>query len=623
VAASFTTNPVSLDELLKACEGGAIQLPDFQRSWVWDEERIKGLIASISQAFPVGALMTLDTGGDVNFAPRLIQGAPAKNSAISPRSLLLDGQQRMTSLYQTARRREVVETVTARNAKVKRWYYLDMPAALDPAIPREEAIIGVPEDRILRSNFGRDIDLDLSTPEREYQAMMFPVNRVFEWDDWKDGFGDYWIAKGDIEKRRFFRTFQDEVLQNFRGYHVPVIALDRNTSKEAVCLVFEKVNTGGKALDAFELVTAIYAADGFRLREDWAAREARLKAHRALQNISSTEFMQAISLLHTKAIRTAAVSDGREGRDLPAVSATRQSLLKLPLSAYQAYADKVEEGFDRAARFLRLMKIYRAYDLPYQSQITPLATILTELGKVWENDEVRRKLALWYWNGVFGELYGSATESRLARDILDVPAWIAGGGEPSTVVQSTFDSQRLDSMRTRLSAAYKGVSALLMKAGANDFRSGQDYDQTVFFDEQVDIHHIFPKAWSEKAGIPASQFDSIINKTPLGARTNRILGGVAPSVYVARLQEGWEDHPPIASDRLDQHLATHLIDPALLRADDFEGFYAARREALLKLIEAATGKTVYRGEGVNEAEDFGPNNEEAISEPPPEEFVAK
>jgi hypothetical protein len=623
MAASFTTNPVALDELLKACEGGAIQLPDFQRSWVWDEERIKGLIASISQAFPVGALMTLDTGGDVNFAPRLIQGAPAKNSSISPRSLLLDGQQRMTSLYQTTRRRQVVETVTARNAKVKRWYYLDMRAALDPAVPREEAIIGVPEDRVLRSNFGRDVDLDLSTPEQEYQAMMFPVNRVFEWDDWKDSFGDYWIAKGDIEKRLFFRTFQDEVLQNFRGYHVPVIALDRNTSKEAVCLVFEKVNTGGKALDAFELVTAIYAADGFRLREDWAAREARLKTHRALQNISSTEFMQAISLLYTKSIRSVAVSEGREGRDSPAVSATRQSLLKLPLAAYQAYADKVEEGFDRAARFLRLMKIYRAYDLPYQSQITPLAAILTELGKAWENDEVRRKLARWYWNGVFGELYGSATESRLARDILDVPAWIAGGGEPSTVVQSTFDSQRLDSMRTRLSAAYKGVSALLMKEGANDFRSGQDYDQTVFFDEQVDIHHIFPKAWCEKAGLPADQFDSIINKTPLGARTNRILGGVAPSAYVARLQEGWEDHPPIAGERLDEHLATHLIDPALLRADDFTAFHAARREALLKLIEAATGKTVYRGDGANEVEDFGTEAEDVVPDAAPEGVAAE
>jgi hypothetical protein len=609
VGGSFKTNPVSLAELLRDCERGAIQLPDFQRSWVWDEERIKGLIASISQAFPVGALMTLETGGEVDFAPRLIQGAPPDNAKQKPTALLLDGQQRMTSLYQTALRKTVVETVTARNARVKRWYYIDIRRALDPEVAREEAIVGVPADRLIKSNFGKDIDLDLSTSEREYEAMMFPVNCVFDWDDWKDGFGDYWIAKGELEKRGFFKTFQDGVLQNFRSYDVPVIALDRDTSKEAVCLVFEKVNTGGKALDAFELVTAMYAADGFRLRDDWAAREKRMKSRPALTNISSTEFMQAISLLHTKAIRRAAEGEGRENP--PAVSATRQSLLKLPLAAYQNHANIVETGFDRAARFLRLLGVYRGYDLPYQSQLTPLAAILAELGDGWENVEIRHKLMRWYWNGVFGELYGSATESRLARDIQEVPAWLAGGPEPSTIVQSTFDAQRLQSMRTRLSAAYKGVSALLMKKGANDFRSGQAYDQTVFFDEQVDIHHIFPKAWCEKAKLPPEDYDSIINKTPLGARTNRILGGVAPSEYVARLERGWEGSPAISADKLDDLLRSHLIDPGHLRTDDFAGFLKARREELLKLIEDATGKTVYRGEGSNEAETYGEDEAES------------
>ena len=170
--ASFKTNPVSLDELLRACEIGAVQLPDFQRSWVWDEERIKGLLASLSQAFPVGALMTLETGGEADFAPRLIQGAPGANTTVKPQSLLLDGQQRMTSLYQTARRQAVVETVTARGAGVKRWYYFDMQKALDASTPREEAIVGVPEDRIVKSNFGKDVDLDLSTLEREFEALI-------------------------------------------------------------------------------------------------------------------------------------------------------------------------------------------------------------------------------------------------------------------------------------------------------------------------------------------------------------------------------------------------------------------------------------------------------------------
>src|ERR1700693_4624308 len=92
-------NPVDLHKLLEECHRGALQLPDFQRSWVWDEERIRSLIASVSRAFPVGALMSLDSGGPVNFKPRPVEGAPAEARQVAPQSLLLDGQQRMTSLY--------------------------------------------------------------------------------------------------------------------------------------------------------------------------------------------------------------------------------------------------------------------------------------------------------------------------------------------------------------------------------------------------------------------------------------------------------------------------------------------------------------------------------------------
>src|SRR6187431_1423565 len=131
---TFKTNPFSLHELLEDCDRGVLQLPDFQRSWVWDEDRIKSLIASVSRAFPVGALMTLETGGDVNFKPRPIEGAPVSAKGVSPLSLLLDGQQRMTSLYQVSLRDKVVETVTPKNKKVSRWFYIDIKKALDPEV---------------------------------------------------------------------------------------------------------------------------------------------------------------------------------------------------------------------------------------------------------------------------------------------------------------------------------------------------------------------------------------------------------------------------------------------------------------------------------------------------------
>src|ERR1700731_3401276 len=170
---TFQTNPIDLNKLLDDCHRGIIQLPDFQRSWVWDEDRIKSLIASVSRAFPVGALMSLDTGGPVNFKPRPVEGAPPGAKAATPQSLLLDGQQGMTSLYQVTLRGKVVETETPKKKKVKRWFYIDIRQALDPSVDREEAILGVPEDRTIRSEFGRKVDMDLSTADQEYAHLMY------------------------------------------------------------------------------------------------------------------------------------------------------------------------------------------------------------------------------------------------------------------------------------------------------------------------------------------------------------------------------------------------------------------------------------------------------------------
>ncbi|RVD04790.1 DUF262 domain-containing protein, partial [Mesorhizobium sp. M7A.F.Ca.ET.027.02.1.1] len=460
--AAFKTNPFYLNELLKDCSSGVLQLPDFQRSWVWDEDRIKSLIASVSRAFPVGALMTLETGGDVDFKPRLIEGAPEAARTATPRSLLLDGQQRMTSLYQVSLRGSVVETITPKKKKVKRWFYIDILKALDSGTDREESIIGVPEDRLVRENFGREVVLDLSSPEREFENLHYPVSQIFDWDDWQDGYNEYWK---DEDKRGLFRFFKKEVLESFKTYQVPVIALDRSTSKEAVCVVFEKVNTGGKPLDAFELVTAMYAADGHELRKDWygdgkadGGRHGRfasaLKLADAekgiLAEVGNTDFLQVVSLFHTRERRRQAEAEGKQGKELPQVTGNRQALLNLPLEAYLKYRAQAERGFLTAAKFLHMQHIYRIYDLPYQSQIIPLAAILADIGDAWEHEAVRAKLVQWYWNGVFGELYGSAVDTRIARDFMEVPAWIKGGPPPSTVSETIFRADRLKTMRMRL-----------------------------------------------------------------------------------------------------------------------------------------------------------------------------
>lgn len=625
---TFQTNPIDLDKLLDDCHRGVLQLPDFQRSWVWDEDRIKSLIASISRAFPIGALMTLDSGGPVNFKPRTVEGAPIESKQGVPQSLLLDGQQRMTSLYQVTLRGKVVDTVTPKKKKVKRWFYIDIRKALDPGMDREEAIVGVPEDRMVRTDFGREVVRDVSSPEREYASLMYPVAQVFDWDKWQDGFDKHWRGDQNESIREEFRTFKRQVLENFKYYRVPVITLDRLTSKEAVCVVFEKVNTGGKALDAFELVTAMYAASGHELRKDWYGDDVVKGRHRRfaetfrpadsdtgiIAEVSNTDFLQAVSLFHTRDRRRAAERAGKQGKELPAVTGNRQALLNLPLEAYKQYESQVERGFIQAAKFLYTLHIYRIFDLPYQSQIVPLAAILADIGDSWEHEANRAMLTRWYWNGVFGELYGSAVETRIARDFMEVPVWLKGGPEPSTVSETLFRADRLKTMRMRLSAAYKGLNALLMKEGAQDLRSGQKFDHTVFFGENVDIHHIFPQDWCKRQRIKPAVYDSIINKTPLSYKTNRIIGGVAPSEYLSKLEKGNATAPPIIPEKLNTYLTSHLIDPDLLRSDSFDAFLADRQSRLLTLIEQATGRAAYTGAVEEEGQDFEVDGDAAEAE---------
>ena len=229
--------------------------------------------------------------------------------------------------------------------------------------------------------------------------------------------------------------------------------------------------------------------------------------------------------------------------------------------------------------------IFETKFLPYQSQLIPLAALFAKMGSELESERANTLLAQWYWSGVFGELYGSAVETLFARDMVEVPAWIDGGPEPRTLVEANFAPERLLSLRTRGSAAYKGIYVMLLKEGARDFRTGETSSLLNYFDTAVDIHHIFPKDWclSQEPPIDSRVFDSVINKTPLTAKTNRMIGGVAPSAYLEKLEQR-------DAVSLDESLKSHLIDPMSLRSNDFFGFFEHRQKELLAKVVAAMGK---------------------------------
>jgi hypothetical protein len=592
---TFDSTKASLNDLLREIREGKIQLPDFQRGWVWDDDHIRDLLVSIARSFPIGAVMLLEAGGEVRFETRPVEGLEGKiPKGQKPEKLILDGQQRLTTLTQALAMEVPVSTTTAKGKKIKRHYYFDIRKAVETPHALDEAVIAVDKNRQVRSNFGRDVDLDLSTRELECKQLYFPCNQVMGSDDWE-------ATLHQVAPEHFgtYMTFRSQVLSPFRSYQLPVILLKKETSKEAVCLVFEKVNTGGVQLSVFELITASYAADGYNLRDDWfgskvrnvESRKARIEQDRLLKDTEATEFLQAISLLHTHEQRQADIAAGKTGKQVRPVSAKRADVLQLPLSAWQRWADDLEAGFKLVGRFLRKECFYSRRELPYSTQLVPLAAVLARLGDRWLEPRIYDKLTRWYWCGVLGELYGGAVETRMANDYEELLRWFEEDDAlPRTVRDASFQPDRFDTLRSRLSAAYKGINILVLREGSKDWFWKASIRELDANEIALDIHHIFPRNWCENLGISKDEYDSILNKTAISYKANRKIGGDAPSQYLPRIQQ--EKQVGLSDDEMNALLASHAIAPQLLRADEFKHFIEDRRRRLAALIEKAMGKQV-------------------------------
>lgn len=595
ITSTFKSGEPALSDILKDIAAGKIQLPDFQRGWVWDDDHIRSLIASVSMSYPVGAVMLLQTGGNgAQFQPRPVQGVVLKDGQ-KPDYLILDGQQRMTSLFLSLFNDKPVQTTTEKKQEIERYYYLDITKCLDENEDRIEAVISIPAAKKITSDFGRKIELDVTTREKEFELCLFPLNVIYDnikYQKWHREYYNYY--RTNDSKLDLFDRFEVEIVSRFQSiYRVPIIELLRDTPKEAVCQVFEKVNTGGVTLTVFELVTAIFAADNFNLRSDWKTREERIEENDVIKEIDATAFLTAVTLL-------ASYKNFKDGTG-PAVSCKRKDVLKLSMAEYKKYADTIEVGLRIAARFLAREKVFDSRSLPYTTQIIPLSVICAVLGDRFEQDSIRHKLSQWYWCGVFGELYGGANETRFALDVPEVLAWIEEGDLPRTIRDSNFAPNRLLSMQSRLSAAYKGLMALLMKAGSHDFLSGDSIEISSYFDMAIDIHHIFPRAHCLEKRYKKDLSNSSVNKAPLSAKSNRIIGGKAPSEYLVAIEKQYK----IKKDRLDEILTTHRINPDLLRTDSFEAFIRDRAMKLLDLIEGAMGKAVSGRDSEETVSSFG------------------
>jgi uncharacterized protein DUF262 len=232
---SHSTEEEPLKKLLAAARDGRIQIPEFQREFVLEDEWIKSLLASVSLNYPIGAVMFLRAGSpDVRFKTHPIAGAPSPQTG--PERLLLDGQQRITALFQVLASGHAVQTQGDQQEQILRWYYIDIKAALDPAMDRDESITSVPDTR--QAGSPQVILRDLSTAESEWERGLFPLRLVFganaELRSWQRGFAKHGGTQDADVREQLMDRFEAEVLKAIDGYLVPTILLGRETARWSV-----------------------------------------------------------------------------------------------------------------------------------------------------------------------------------------------------------------------------------------------------------------------------------------------------------------------------------------------------------------------------------------------------
>lgn len=549
------TNPRALKELLSEIHNRSTVLPDFQRDFVWEPGATQELIVSIASNYPAGSILRVRDAKRV-FAAREFEGAPPLVGAPHV-FLVLDGQQRLTSLYQ------------AFYGVGEHRYYLRLRALIDGA-DFEEAIFHVraPTKWVkARESFelqAKELLLPLSVLKggagsfgqwSRKVARQLPDDERIRLEDALDGIEESWI-----------RVIDD--------YHFPVVTLSDQTEPDALCTIFETLNRTGVKLSVFELLTARFWPQNIKLRDLW---EKALVDHPIIGDFDVDPYyvLQGISLASRKA-----------------PSCKRSDVLNLTAADITDWWRRVAVGLAAGLEILRDdCKVMLPKWLPYQTILPPLAAVLARAGmpRTAEAGAQREKIKRWFWCAVLGQAYENAPNSRSAKDVVEVLAWFMGEGLPETVASFRFDPRTLRFVTPRQRSIYRGALCLILSAGARDFHTQAFITRNLVTEQGIDDHHIFPVAYLERRGIALVRTirDCVLNRTLIDRTTNQMIGDRAPSVYLSQIRE-------TPGFPLDAMLASHGLpagSDSPLWNDDFNAFLEARQDWLWQAIRQVTGAT--------------------------------
>lgn len=568
----FQANPQHLDYLLQRINSGAVAIPDFQRDFTWEPRRTAALLRSMMSRFPAGTFLFWAVGGDNSkFGWRPVEGAPERS--VDPQELILDGQQRLTCLYR------------ALNGLGEERFYLSLAAFL-----HQES--GTGGGRKLRRP--QEVDFDeavfwhpaASKEARELvergvqiERHILPVHEHRRFDEWLDDYAAAHAASVDEKSTKaLLRELRDAYLVPLRSYGFPVVTLPSETSIEAVATVFETLNSTGKPLGPFELLTARLYPSGVHLRDLWDRARSEFE-------VLDEYRVDPYSVLQSVTLRVYG-------------SAQRSDVLRrLTAADVEAHWDYVVRGFARVIELLQAeCGVVTPGILPYSVLLVPLAAIWNEVSKAKgpEKSNVLLRVMQFFWCTVFTTNYDQGANSQAGADFGKLRYWLFDPSKeaPEAVAHFSLLDTTLRTATTRRKALYAGILALSVKAGARDFHTGMKLTPERVRSDKIDSHHVFPKGFLAAARGSEVTSELALNRALIDPVTNKVIGSQAPSEYFAELRL------TLGHDKLVEIMESHLIDASdeddPIRADDYEGFIDRRLADVVSAIELATGRSVTR-----------------------------
>lgn len=540
------TNARDLKELLTQIDRGEAALPDFQRDFVWDPHAVQDLLASIASDYPAGSLLRIRNSQGY-FAAREFEGAPPLKDRKTT-YLVLDGQQRLTSLYQ------------AFYGVGEYRYYLNLRRLVDG----EEFA-----DCLFHVRANQRRAQEYEDLEAQARYLILPLSLlqggVGQFNRWsrrivklipaeeRDAIED---ALSDVEER-WVETIDD--------YRFPVVTLSDKTSVEAICTIFEAVNRVSVRLSPFELLTARFRPGKVNLRDLWADAQARYPILHEY-DVDPYTALQVVSLV---------------GYSPP--TCKRRDVLNLDANDIRYWWDRAIAGLAAGLTFIRDHVGVAAPDLlPYPAMIAPLAAVLSSQPEAAAGPETSGKLSLWFWRSVFGQVYESAPTVRAAEDVTALQAWLAGGEMPDGVALFQFNPASLAEITPRQRGLYRGVLALLAARGPRSLRTAEPLTR-----EEMEPQPVFPEVYLRDRGAPARLRESALNRALVDRRIASKMRAHPPSEYIAE-----------AGRLLTSADLAAVLDSLLLPGagslpewgDDYNTFLAWRQHAVGAAIQQVTAE---------------------------------